>query len=69
MAFSLAQKLGRSRNLLAFSLHPGVIQTHLGDHLDWNVDIPALPESCCIPVAQTNGTEMSLINLLDHYMP
>ena len=32
MAMSLAEKLG-SRNLLAFSLHPGVIITNLANHL------------------------------------
>ncbi|KAJ6153518.1 hypothetical protein N7470_006477 [Penicillium chermesinum] len=42
MALSLAQKLGLRHNLLAFSLHPGVINTALGDHLDWNTAFPAL---------------------------
>ncbi|KAK1750433.1 short-chain dehydrogenase TIC 32 [Echria macrotheca] len=32
-ALALANKLGK-RGLLAFSLHPGVILTHLADHLD-----------------------------------
>jgi hypothetical protein len=45
MALSLAQKLGPKHNLLAFSLHPGNINTHLGDHIDWNVDFPALRKS------------------------
>jgi len=43
MGLSLARKLGK-RGLLAFSLHPGVINTHLGDHLDWNVVFPELRE-------------------------
>jgi NAD(P)-dependent dehydrogenase (short-subunit alcohol dehydrogenase family) len=41
MAISLAEKLG-SRNLLSFSLHPGVIGTNLGDHIDWNSEFSAL---------------------------
>ncbi|KAJ5180480.1 hypothetical protein N7492_003690 [Penicillium capsulatum] len=35
MARSLANKLGVKYGLLAFSLHPGVIFTNLGNHLDW----------------------------------
>ncbi|KAI2483813.1 Retinol dehydrogenase 13 [Pyrenophora tritici-repentis] len=38
MAIALAEKLGAKHNLLSFSLHPGVIGTGLGDHIDWNVD-------------------------------
>jgi len=34
MAVSLAKKLG-SKGLKAFSLHPGVIFTNLGAHVDW----------------------------------
>ncbi|UKZ82633.1 hypothetical protein TrVFT333_010426 [Trichoderma virens FT-333] len=41
MAISLAEKLG-SRGLTAFSLHPGAIMTHLGDHLDFSVQGQAL---------------------------
>ncbi|KAL7934364.1 hypothetical protein V8C35DRAFT_302373 [Trichoderma chlorosporum] len=41
MAISLAEKLG-SRGLTAFSLHPGVISTQLGDHLDFSVALPEL---------------------------
>ncbi|KAL7948640.1 hypothetical protein V8C42DRAFT_315059 [Trichoderma barbatum] len=41
MAISLAEKLG-SRGLTAFSLHPGVIMTHLVDHIDLSVEGPAL---------------------------
>ncbi|KFY22739.1 hypothetical protein V493_06359 [Pseudogymnoascus sp. VKM F-4281 (FW-2241)] len=37
MAISLAEKLGPKHKLLAFSLHPGVIWTNLGSHLDWSV--------------------------------
>lgn len=39
MALSLAEKLGPEKNLLAFSLHPGVIMTTtLGSHVDWSVE-------------------------------
>ncbi|KAF2726641.1 NAD(P)-binding protein [Polyplosphaeria fusca] len=41
MALSLAEKLA-SKGLLAFSLHPGVIGTNLGAHIDWAVDFPSL---------------------------
>ena len=34
MAVSLAEKLG-NKGLRAFSLHPGVIYTNLGNHVDW----------------------------------
>jgi NAD(P)-dependent dehydrogenase (short-subunit alcohol dehydrogenase family) len=44
IAVSLAEKLG-NRGLLAFSLHPGVIGTNLGNHLDWNADLVTLRES------------------------
>ncbi|KAJ5120470.1 uncharacterized protein N7515_009858 [Penicillium bovifimosum] len=39
MALSLSSKLGTKYGLLAFSLHPGVIATNLGGHLDWSVDV------------------------------
>ncbi|QIW98975.1 hypothetical protein AMS68_004493 [Peltaster fructicola] len=35
MTLSLAQKLG-PKGLTAISLHPGVIGTNLGGHIDWN---------------------------------
>ncbi|KAK4152480.1 short-chain dehydrogenase TIC 32, chloroplastic [Chaetomidium leptoderma] len=41
MALSLAEKL-KGRGLRAFSLHPGVIGTNLGAHIDWNDDMPSL---------------------------
>lgn len=41
-AISLAQKLGVKYNLQAFSLHPGVIWTNLGNHLDWNIEFSEL---------------------------
>jgi NAD(P)-dependent dehydrogenase (short-subunit alcohol dehydrogenase family) len=48
-AISLAQKLGMKHGLQAFSLHPGVIFTNLGNHLDWNVDFPGLRKfHCCL---------------------
>ncbi|KAI2616056.1 NAD(P)-binding protein [Hypoxylon sp. NC1633] len=42
MAVSIAKKLGP--RVHAYSLHPGVIQTHLGDHIDWNAGPPAFLE-------------------------
>ncbi|OQE05595.1 hypothetical protein PENVUL_c023G03436 [Penicillium vulpinum] len=41
-SISLAQKLGNKHNLQAFSLHPGVIWTNLGGHLDWTVEMSEL---------------------------
>ncbi|TGJ80817.1 hypothetical protein E0Z10_g7961 [Xylaria hypoxylon] len=38
---SLAKKLG-GRGLLSYSLHPGVISTNLGGHMDWNESFPSL---------------------------
>ncbi|CAG8396540.1 unnamed protein product [Penicillium salamii] len=38
MALSLSLKLAQ-RGLQAFSLHPGVIFTNLGGHLDWNTEV------------------------------
>ncbi|KAI1413773.1 NAD(P)-binding protein [Hypoxylon sp. FL1857] len=35
MAISLAEKLGTSKNLLAFSVHPGAVTTNLTAHLNW----------------------------------
>lgn len=40
-ATSLAKKLGE-RGLTAVALHPGVIGTNLGAHLDWNVEYSGL---------------------------
>lgn len=45
MALSLAQHLGPKHNVLTFSLHPGNINTDLGDHIDCNVDFSALRKS------------------------
>ncbi|KAK2840531.1 hypothetical protein FQN49_006185 [Arthroderma sp. PD_2] len=42
LTISLAQKLGMKHNLQAFSLHPGVIWTNLGAHLDWNAEFVGL---------------------------
>lgn len=44
-ALSLAQKLGMKHNLQAFSLHPGVIWTNLGNLLDWNIEFGELRET------------------------
>lgn len=38
MTIPLAEKLGVKHDLLAFSLHPGVIWTNLADHLNMEVD-------------------------------
>ncbi|KAF5856602.1 hypothetical protein ETB97_007102 [Aspergillus alliaceus] len=35
-------KLGIKHDLQAFSLHPGVIWTNLGNHLDWSVELGEL---------------------------
>ena len=53
MALSLAEKLG-AKGLRAFSLHPGVIGTNLGGHLDWAVDIPEM--SMLIKIPPPSGT-------------
>lgn len=42
MAISLAEKLGPKHGLTAFSLHPGVISTSLGAHLDFSVELAEL---------------------------
>ncbi|PON28915.1 WW domain-containing oxidoreductase [Trichoderma gamsii] len=42
MAISLAEKLGSKHGLTAFSLHPGVISTSLGAHLDFSVELGEL---------------------------
>lgn len=42
---SLAEKLG-GRGLLSYSLHPGVISTNLGGHIDWNEGFPGVRECC-----------------------
>ncbi|TVY17544.1 Short-chain dehydrogenase TIC 32-like protein [Lachnellula arida] len=42
MVLSLAEKLGSKHNLLSFSLHPGVIWTNLGGHLDWDKELDGL---------------------------
>ncbi|OTA70418.1 WW domain-containing oxidoreductase [Hypoxylon sp. EC38] len=40
MALSLSQKLGP--RVFAYSLHPGVIATNLGTHIDWSVGFDGL---------------------------
>lgn len=45
MAVYLAEKLGKTRGLVSSSLHPGVIGTNLGSHLNWDVATPGLRES------------------------
>ncbi|KAI0842702.1 NAD(P)-binding protein [Hypoxylon sp. FL0890] len=40
MALSIAEKLGP--RVLAYSLHPGVIATNLGTHIDWSVGFDPL---------------------------
>jgi NAD(P)-dependent dehydrogenase (short-subunit alcohol dehydrogenase family) len=41
-ALWLAEKLGPKYGLHAFSLHPGVIGTNLGNHLNWDVEMIGL---------------------------
>ena len=41
MALSLAKKLG-SKGLLAFSVHPGVVQTNIGSNMDSAADVELL---------------------------
>lgn len=41
LTVALATKLG-SKGLTAVSLHPGVINTNLGSHLDWNIEFEGL---------------------------
>ncbi|KAI0125268.1 retinol dehydrogenase 13 [Xylariales sp. AK1849] len=36
MALSLAEKLGPTRNLLAFSLHPAYVNSNIDQHIDWS---------------------------------
>ncbi len=40
-ATSLAKKLG-NKGLTTVSLHPGVVGTNLGNHLDWNVEFSGM---------------------------
>jgi hypothetical protein len=55
MALSLAEKLS-DKGLIALSLHPGVIMTNLGTHLDWSKD---LAEICELPTEP----------IINEYMP
>ncbi|KAJ5480158.1 hypothetical protein N7530_005667 [Penicillium desertorum] len=45
MSISLAEKLGIKHNLLAFSLHPGVIWTNIANHLDMETDFDGLRDA------------------------
>jgi hypothetical protein len=68
MAISLAEKMGSKHNLLSFSLHPGVIGTGLGDHIDWNVEYLALRRSL-IYSHQTAGKGLPvLLEKVDRFM-
>lgn len=49
MALSLAEKLGKARGLVSCSLHPGVIGTNLGSHIDWDVEGLSLSKSVMNP--------------------
>jgi hypothetical protein len=44
MALSLAKKLEKTHGLLAFSLHPGFVFTHLSDHMNWWEEQSAIRE-------------------------
>lgn len=52
MALSLAEKLG-TKGLRAYSLHPGVIATNLGSHLDWSVDMASMCTVMRMPLKLT----------------
>jgi hypothetical protein len=49
MAVSLAEKLGTKNNLLAFSLHPGTVNTNLDKHIDWAFEGPKRREFVLSP--------------------
>ena len=51
---SLATKLG-SKGLVAVSLHPGVIGTNLGKHIDWNNEYSDLRKSNSRDETSTEG--------------
>jgi NAD(P)-dependent dehydrogenase (short-subunit alcohol dehydrogenase family) len=58
MAISLAEKLA-ARNLLAFSLHPGVIFTNLANHLLEDLDgnfeeLGMCPSLSCLPFLESD---------------
>lgn len=57
MAMSLAEKLG-DKGLVALSLHPGVIITNLGTHLDWEKDFAGMSKLPC-PARRHEGTSQS----------
>jgi len=41
-AIALAEKLGPKRGLLAFSVHPGLVFSHLADHFSWEGEQEAI---------------------------
>jgi hypothetical protein len=38
-ALALADKYGPTNNLLAFSVHPGLVMSHLADHISWEGEL------------------------------
>ena len=54
-ATALAQKLG-PKGLTAVALHPGVIGTNLGAHLDWNVEFGGMRKSKAYNKVHSNAT-------------
>ncbi|KAI1375403.1 NAD(P)-binding protein [Hypoxylon crocopeplum] len=61
MALSIANKLGP--RVRAYSLHPGLIRTHLGDHIDWSVDMSAFLELDKVMGNQEAWMELSFKSL------
>ena len=49
-AMSLAENLG-DKGLVAVSLHPGVIMTNLGTHLDWSTEWAGLSMHSTFPTS------------------
>ncbi|KAH8661994.1 hypothetical protein BX600DRAFT_481730 [Xylariales sp. PMI_506] len=45
MARYLAEKFGGTHNLLAFSFHPGYVDTCLSNHIDWNKEWSQIPHN------------------------
>ncbi|KAI1875960.1 uncharacterized protein JN550_001456 [Neoarthrinium moseri] len=42
MALKLAEKLGSTHNLLAFSVHPGFVKTNADAHINWTEELPRI---------------------------
>ncbi|RDW65952.1 short-chain dehydrogenase TIC 32 [Coleophoma cylindrospora] len=64
MALSLATKLGAKRNLLAFSLHPGIVMTNLGSHLNLSIDFDS-----CLEVDRDCGYSCGWKTTFEYFTP